>query len=88
MLTNTFVHIQGIGAITEQRLWDSGLRDWESFFYKSHLIEEPTLPRNPFSADLGTVDNIKNSPKYLLPDQWYRHPIGISPEANQSIFGN
>ena len=31
MLTNTFIHIQGIGVITEQRLWDSGLRDWESF---------------------------------------------------------
>ena len=31
MLTNTFIHIQGIGAITEQRLWGSGLRDWDSF---------------------------------------------------------
>jgi uncharacterized protein YprB with RNaseH-like and TPR domain len=30
MLQNTFIHIQGIGAITEQRLWESGLRDWES----------------------------------------------------------
>ena len=30
MLTNTFIHIQGIGAITEQRLWDSGIRDWNS----------------------------------------------------------
>jgi uncharacterized protein YprB with RNaseH-like and TPR domain len=31
MLTNTFIHIQSIGAITEQRLWDSGFRDWDSF---------------------------------------------------------
>ena len=30
MLTNTFIHIQGIGAITEQRFWESGIRDWES----------------------------------------------------------
>jgi uncharacterized protein YprB with RNaseH-like and TPR domain len=30
MLQNTFIHIQGVGAITEQRLWESGLRDWES----------------------------------------------------------
>jgi len=30
MLQNTFIHIQGIGAITEQRLWESGLRDWDS----------------------------------------------------------
>jgi hypothetical protein len=31
MLQNTFIHIQGIGTITEQRLWDSGLRDWDAF---------------------------------------------------------
>jgi uncharacterized protein YprB with RNaseH-like and TPR domain len=30
MLTNTFIHIQGIGAVTEQRLWESGIRDWGS----------------------------------------------------------
>jgi len=31
MLQNTFIHIQSIGAITEQRLWGSGLRDWDAF---------------------------------------------------------
>ena len=31
MLTNSFIHIQSIGAITEQRLWDSGIKDWDSF---------------------------------------------------------
>ena len=31
MLQNTFIHIQSIGAITEQRFWESGLRDWEAF---------------------------------------------------------
>jgi len=30
MLTNTFIHIQSIGAITEQRLWESGIRNWDS----------------------------------------------------------
>jgi uncharacterized protein YprB with RNaseH-like and TPR domain len=30
MLQQTFIHIQSIGAITEQRLWESGLRDWDS----------------------------------------------------------
>jgi len=30
MLTNTFIHIQSIGAITEQRLWESGVKDWGS----------------------------------------------------------
>ncbi len=30
MLNNSFIHIQSIGAITEQRLWESGIRDWDS----------------------------------------------------------
>ena len=31
MLQNTFINIQSIGAITEQRPWESGLRDWDAF---------------------------------------------------------
>ena len=31
MLQNTFIHIQSIGTITEQRLWESGLRHWNAF---------------------------------------------------------
>jgi len=31
MLTSTFIHIQSIGAITEQRLWESGIKDWDTF---------------------------------------------------------
>jgi uncharacterized protein YprB with RNaseH-like and TPR domain len=31
MLQNTFIHLQSIGVITEQRLWESGLRDWDAF---------------------------------------------------------
>ena len=30
MLTNTFIHIQDIGAKTEQRLWNSGFREWDA----------------------------------------------------------
>jgi hypothetical protein len=32
MLKNTFLHIPGIGAITEQRLWNSGITDWDTPF--------------------------------------------------------
>jgi len=31
MLQNTFMHIQSIGAVTEQRLWESGLSHWDAF---------------------------------------------------------
>jgi uncharacterized protein YprB with RNaseH-like and TPR domain len=30
MLTSTFIHIQSIGAITEKRLWKSGISNWDS----------------------------------------------------------
>lgn len=40
-------------------------------FYKTHLIEDPTPPVNPCSADLATVDRIKNSSQYWQSDQWY-----------------
>jgi uncharacterized protein len=28
MLTNSFIHIPGVGAVTEKRLWTAGLLDW------------------------------------------------------------
>lgn len=31
MLKNTFIHIPGIGVKTEERLWDSGVIDWDGF---------------------------------------------------------
>ena len=30
MLKNPFIHIPGIGAVTEQRLWASGITSWDS----------------------------------------------------------
>jgi uncharacterized protein YprB with RNaseH-like and TPR domain len=32
MLKSTFLHIPGIGSITEQRLWNSGIMDWDTAF--------------------------------------------------------
>jgi hypothetical protein len=32
MLKNTFLHIPGIGSITEQNLWNSGITDWDTPF--------------------------------------------------------
>lgn len=31
MLKNTFLHIPGIGPKTEQRLWESGIHNWDDF---------------------------------------------------------
>jgi hypothetical protein len=84
MLQNTFIHIQSIGAITEQRLWESGLRDWDAFtddisiplsgkrkYLLQKGIEETTPPVNPLSADLATIARIKSNSQYGASRQWY-----------------
>lgn len=34
MIENTFIHIQGIGRKTEQRLWEKGILTWQHFLYQ------------------------------------------------------
>jgi hypothetical protein len=58
MLTNTFIHIQGIGAITEQRLWESGLRDWDS------LSDDLPIPISPGRQHF-LLKGIKESKRHL-----------------------
>jgi len=41
MLKNTFIHIPGIGAITEGRLWESGIRDWNCLIGNSSVAVSP-----------------------------------------------
>lgn len=37
MLNNTFIHIPGIGAITERELWESGVHTWGDFLSATSL---------------------------------------------------
>lgn len=48
MLRNTFLHVRGIGAISEQKLWSSGIHTWETF-----------LQTGPFKVSQGKVQSIK-----------------------------
>ena len=41
MLRNTFMHIPGIGQITEKRLWESGVLFWDDFFEKTVATQTP-----------------------------------------------
>ena len=40
-------------------------------FYETHMIADSPPPVNPYSADLATVDRIKNSSQYWEYQQWY-----------------
>ena len=37
MLTSTFVLLQGIGPVTERRLWRAGVRDWDGFLRQNRI---------------------------------------------------
>ena len=75
MLQNTFIHIQSIGAITEQRLWESGLRDWDAF---TDDISIPLSGKRKYLLQKG----IEESRQYL----YQNHPVYFSKclPANQS----
>lgn len=42
MLIHTFCHIQGIGHVTERRLWEAGITQWDLLHDKPHLVRVPT----------------------------------------------
>ena len=66
MLQNTFIHIQSIGAITEQRLWESGLRDWDEF---TDDISIPLSGRRKYLLQKGIDESrqhlYQNNPVYF-----------------------
>ena len=62
MLQNTFIHIQSIGAITEQRLWESGLRDWDAF---SDDISIPLSDKRKYILKSGIDESRQHSIKTI-----------------------
>jgi uncharacterized protein YprB with RNaseH-like and TPR domain len=41
MLKNTYIHIQNIGATTEQRIWKSGISCWEDYIRNHNILKIP-----------------------------------------------
>ncbi len=66
MLQNTFMHIQSIGALTEQRLWESGIRDWDAF---SDDISMPLSGNRKYLLQKGIDESrqhlYQNNPVYF-----------------------
>ena len=66
MLTNTFMHIQGIGIKTEQTLWNTGMTDWDSISSTPGLGVSPRLK---WRLTAGIEESIKhlgeNDPAYF-----------------------
>lgn len=78
MLSNTFIHIQGIGPKTEADLWQTGIRDWHDLLEKSPRTFSPG--RGAYIAEALAESLAKSTdPNYfarLLPasQQWRLFP--------------
>lgn len=59
MLKNTFVHIPGIGNLTERRLWDEGIISWDDF-----LDNEEVVPFQGHTKQFVT-NYVRESKKHL-----------------------
>ena len=66
MLHNTFIHIQSIGAVTEQKLWDSGIHNWDLF---TDDIQNPLSGKRKYLLQKGIDDSrqhlFQNNPVYF-----------------------
>jgi len=52
MLKNTFIHIPGIGPVSEKRLWTSGFGRWEDYIERCHECTLSPIMRGRISACL------------------------------------
>ena len=59
MLTNSYIHLPGIGATTERKIWDSGIKSWDEF------REEPHRARLPESKIRSILEGISTSKEKL-----------------------
>jgi uncharacterized protein YprB with RNaseH-like and TPR domain len=81
MLTRSFIHLQGVGATTEARLWERGATDWDAFLrikgglgmargkleYWAECIEE--------SRERLSAGDARYFARTLAPrDQWRTYP--------------
>ena len=66
MLKNTFIHIPGIGNITEQRLWESGIQHWDQFISNNSISLSPTKMNTITTYLEQSYQNLKaGNPNYF-----------------------
>jgi uncharacterized protein YprB with RNaseH-like and TPR domain len=82
MLTNTYVHIPGIGPTTERSIWRSGIESWDDFLEKHQRVKTAgTKKRLLLSGVEESIDQLSRGnhiyfARRLRPkDHWraYRH---------------
>ncbi len=62
MLKETFLHLKGIGEVSEQRLWRSGIRTWQ------HLLDACETGEKKIPAEVSS--GVRKSLKYYEEGLW------------------
>jgi len=57
MLRHTFIHVPGVGRITEERLWGSGIRSWEECLSALGGIGRPSFSPRVLKVVESHLDN-------------------------------
>lgn len=66
MLKNSFIHISGIGKKTEQKIWQTGIKTWDTF--------KPPYPKELSRTILNRLrDGIDRHPDAILDSPEYLH---------------
>lgn len=65
MMKRSFAMLPGIGAITERRIWDSGIHHWDSFLEEKKTRGVSEKRKRYFDALLKRTMNRERDPGYL-----------------------
>ncbi len=81
MLASSFIHIRGVGPVTEQRIWRRGVQTWEAFLAdpKRARLSRPTTAQVVEAASLSMGHLRRENHRYFsaalpLREQWRAFP--------------
>lgn len=78
MLPRTFVHVPGIGPVTERALWERGITSWQQFLERPPSISIPLRYRSQAYQLIAQSDEaLRNADvaffgRHLPPGEWWR----------------
>ncbi len=82
MLNNTYIHIPNIGATTERKIWDFGIKSWEDYLKNHNMIKLPRTKKRLLHSgveesieQLSSENHIYFARRLPVNLQWraYRH---------------
>jgi len=65
MLTNSYIHLPGIGATTERKIWDCGIKSWDEFREEPHRAGLPESKLRSILEGIGTSKEKLNARDHI-----------------------